>query len=264
MNVGVAAILGLAAGAVLTAALAWRKVRRTERALQDARDRLEEARDAREAMFDVTTHELRSPLSAILGYQELLKDGAYGALPREAEDAIARVGQSAHHLLHLVDGLMELGRLRTDDVRLDLEDVDLAVAFASAAEAFQSMAADRGLSASTDVPAGLPTVRSDRARLLRALDLAITSAVRHPAGERMHLQVVHDDAEVALYVGPAEFDPNRSDAAGAQRGYTVQTLGLRLAVAGRVAELLGGGLELPDPDSPQRDLRFRIATDLSL
>lgn len=223
-----AALLGLA---VLAARL------RTARRRADLAERqADQARHARDHFFDLATHELRSPLAAILGYQELLQDGAYGDLDDAAAEPVTRIGRSARHLLNLIDGIIELSRLRAGGLRPELEPVNTAVLLSGIADAFRSHATDRGLEPRVTLPEGLPTITSDPDRLLRALDLFLTSAIKHPAGREIHLDVRSDGDDLRVRIHPTEFSLRDQDPDPEVR------LGIRLAVAERVAELLGGGL----------------------
>lgn len=252
-GVAAAALGGALVGALITGAWSLRRLRRQERELEETRRRLADAEEARERFFDLAAHELRAPLSAIFGYQELLRDGAYGELTPDAEDAVERIGRAGRNLLHLTDGIIELGRLRAGDLRPALETVDLGTVLASAADTFRTQAAERGITPTVELHDAMPRIRSDRERLVRVLDLAITSAVRHPAGGAMTLRVGLEDDHATLRIGPTELEvgPDRSDPARA---------GIRLAVVRRIAELLDGGLELPTEDGRIREIVLRIAT----
>lgn len=252
MTVVAALVGGLLVGGLTAWILARRRGRKRDEALDQARRRLESARAARETFFDLTNHELRSPLSAILGYQELLRDDAYGELPDDAHDAVERIGRSARHLLNLIDGVMELSRIRTGAVHLDLDTVELGVVFSSTVEAFRSHASDRGINPVVELPRRIPAIRTDQDRLVRALDLVVTSAIRHPEGDTMELRVDEHDDGVTLVIGPVdlELDPDIGDPAG--------RMGIRLAVAHRVARLLGGGLELPAHGAHAHRIVFHV------
>lgn len=249
--------LGLAV-AIGFAVMHARIARLLRRRLEEAERRAEQAVGARDGFFDLATHELRSPLAAILGYQELLQDGAYGDLGSAAAEPIARVGRSAHHLLHLIDGLVELSRLRAGGVVPDIEPVNTAVVVSGIADAFRVQTRDRGIEARVDVPRELPTIGSDHDRLLRALDLFLASAVKHPVGGTMALDVRSDGKTLELRIHPTEI---------AIRDHAEDPelrLGIRLAVAGRVAELLGGGLDLETDDGGViRALRLHVRDLLS-
>ncbi|MGK7312182.1 MAG: sensor histidine kinase [Candidatus Longimicrobiales bacterium M2_2A_002] len=252
MGVAVAALAGALVGALLAGARGLRRARRRERELEETRRRLAAAEEARDRFFDRAAHELRAPLSAIFGYQELLQDGAYGELTPDAADAVERIGRAGHHLLHLTDGIIELGRLRAGDLRPEMETVDLGMILASAADTFRTQAAERGITPTVELPDTMPRIRSDHDRLVRALDLAITSAIRHPAGGAMTLRVALEDGLAILRIGPTEIEvgPDPDDAAGT---------GIRLAMVRGIAELLDGGLELPGEGGHVREIVLRIA-----
>ena len=248
-------LLGVAAVALMVAALfaaLWLGARRRER---EARHRAERAAGARDAFFDIATHELRSPLAAILGYQELLHDGAYGTVSDNAAEPVLRIGRSARHLLHLIDGVVELGRLRGGGVHPEIEPVNTGVLVSGISDAFRLHARDRGLEAAVDLHGPLPVIRSDPDRLLRALDLFITSAVKHPAERELHMDVSSDGHDLRVRIHPVEIaphDPTHGDDPELR-------LGIRLAIAGRVAELLGGGLALEaGGDEVVRALELRV------
>ena len=238
---------GIALGAVIARLRARRRRRELETELDDARRRLARAVEARETFFALATHELRSPLSVIFGYRELLRDGAYGPISEEAADALDRMGHAARHLLHLIDGIIELGRLESGSVRLELDTVDVGAIITATAETFRAQAEDRGLNPRVEVPSTTPRIRTDRERMLRAIDLTLTSAIRHPAADTITLEAVVDDGTVTLRIGPTDLDLGSElpDAAG---------MGIRLRAAARIAELLDGSLDLRVEEGRAREI----------
>ena len=229
-----AGLAGLALGALGAGVWARRERRRAERAEAEARRRREDARRARQAFFDRATHELRSPLAAIIGYQELLVDGAYGELDPAAEDATARIGRAARHLLNLIDGVMELGGEGPEQEDVEGDTVELEPLVAEWAAVLRDHAADRGLRAAVDV-ADLPAMHTDRDRLARLLDLVITAAARRPAAETIAMDAAFDQDRLVLRLGPTGIPAaSTPDTAGAPS--------LRLMLAHRLARQLGGEL----------------------
>ncbi len=230
-----------------------RRIRELENERARLRDELDQASEIRETFFDLVTHELRSPLTAILGYQELLADGAYGEVEQAVNEPVDRIGRSARHLLHLIDGVVELSRLRTGTVRPDLDPVDLHPLLSSVADAFRVTAGERGVEPRVQIPDALPTLRSDRGRLVRALDLLVTSAVKHPAGSTLSLRVSPAADGVDVRIGETAVGV-REDAEDLALRH-----GIRIAVADGIARLLGGHLDLDtDTDGTVRTLTFRI------
>ena len=234
-------------------ARAFRRAARLEEETRHLRDQLERARDARETFFDLVTHELRSPLSAILGYQELLEDGSYGTLPGPAADSIDRLGRSARHLLHLIDGVVELSRMRSGTVHPDIRAVDLALLFDAVADAFRAKARERRIEPRVEIHGALPIIHSDQDRLARALDLVVSSAVKYPHDYQVTLDITsHGHSVTARFTGielPAHQDVEEVSL----------RVGIRLAVAEGTARLLGGALDFEtDDEGTIRALSFTV------
>jgi signal transduction histidine kinase len=246
------ATLGALAALATTLWLIERRRRgRVERDLRTVRDQAAAADRDRDAFFDLATHELRSPLAAILGYQELLGEGAYGDLPESCVDPIQRVGRSARHLMHLIDGVVELGRLRAGTVQPELETVHLQPIVDELAGTFRHHARERGLEPHVQVPDEAEPMVSDDRRLTGALDLLVTSAVKHPAGSELHLRIERDDDGLLIDLRPTAIQIRSADdpAAG---------LGIRLAVVDMTARLLGGRLHLDTEDEVVRAVTLRL------
>ncbi|MFW5951339.1 MAG: sensor histidine kinase [Gemmatimonadota bacterium] len=231
---------------------ARRQLERCDRELERARHDLDHARDARETFFDLVTHELRSPLSAILGYQELLADGAYGAIATPLEEPVERIGRSAHHLLHLIDGVVELSRVRSGSLRPDLEPVNLQILLASVVDAFRTAALERGLEPRIAPLPELPTIISDQDRLIRAFDLLITSAVKHTRNRHIRWECTGHLDGATIRISGTEIEVREDADDPALR------LGIRLAVAQGIARVLGGRLDLDTRDGAIHALSFEI------
>ena len=148
---------------------------------------LDHAQQRWNEFVDAIGHELRTPLTAIIGFQELLEDGIYGAMPDPARGAIARVGASAQELLALLNGMVDLARPAQAPPELDLDDVSLDVVYGEAAETGRRLAPDRDARWSDEPASGLGLIRSDARRLQRALFLAILASVRATPGGELHL-----------------------------------------------------------------------------
>ena len=251
------AVAGAALALLLGLGILWSRERtkrvRLERELSDARSRAARVDQARETFFDLATHELRSPLAAILGYQELLRDGLYGQLGDAGMDAVDRVGRSARHLLHMIDGIVELSRLRTGEVRPELGPVDTADLLRTVGEDLRRHGEQRGVSVEVDLPEALTTIHSDRDRLVRILDLLLVSAVKHPGDGTLTLTATGDAAGFTLRLDGAAV-PLRSD-----NDDIALRLGLRLAIVHHVASLLGGSFHVhPENGSPVHRLTLSI------
>ena len=194
--------------------------------------------------YGLVAHELRTPLGAIVGYAELLGDGLLGPLPDRARDAVRRIGVSGAQLRHLVDGLSDLV-VGNGDGALDVQELDAAAPADAAAESARALAAGRSVDLEVVREPALPMLRTDPTRLNAVLDLAIGAAVRASPGASLRLAFESDAGALLVRVEGTALDPARDT----PRTPATPESGpaLRLAMAARSLELLGGQLSLLGP-----------------
>ncbi len=197
---------------------------------------------------DALAHDLRTPLSAVLGYLELLEDGVYGELDPRMRDTLARVSGSARQIEEIVAGVIEL--TRTSAPRITPARVDPAPLLDAAAQQAEMLAAERNAAFALDRQPSVQPFASDAQRLSILIDLAFAAAVR--ASPNASLRARAEGRDDALHlridgtgIGPdvhapsrfAAFDPDSTEAAGRRPS-------LRLAIVACLARQLGGELAL--------------------
>jgi signal transduction histidine kinase len=208
------------------------------------------------ALLAVVAHELKSPLAAILGYQELMAEGLFGPLDPRADEAVRRIGSSARQLVALIDGMQDLAAAATASAIL--EDIDLNELVRDACSPLEAEFAARDIQVDIDAPQPV-VVRADPARLRRTLDLCLGAVIRTSAGKSICVQITSPNAHALIRIAGTGLDPERDPAAPAAGSRT--GAGLRLAMAARAVEPLGASLELtrqPD-DQVTLDLTFPAA-----
>jgi two-component system sensor histidine kinase BaeS len=160
-------------------------------AFNDLAEQLARAREAERAFLLSVSHELKTPLTAIAGYAEALREGAV-----TADDAAATIGAEAERLGRLVGDLLDLARMNRTDFAVHPSEIDLAEVAADAVRRYEPQAAAFGvsLSAASDGPA--PAV-ADADRLLQVVSNLVENALRltPPGGE---VRVVSDPGSVRV------------------------------------------------------------------
>jgi signal transduction histidine kinase len=257
MTAALSAVFGSALAAILLATasavalglgfLWWverRRVRDLERQLADERRHAEAAERAANHFFDLVSHELRSPIASIVGYQELLSDGVYGDTGKGASEPLERIRRSADHLLHLIDGVVDLARLRTGELAAQPETVELQPLLQDVAQEFARGAVERGIPHQVRLDHDLPAIRSDPQRLLRALHLMVIVAEKHPDGHgrSMEFSATGDGDGLTVRIQGTRI-PQQPDA----RDPALRS-GIRISIAAAMAQLLGGSLRLESDD----------------
>jgi len=232
------------------------EIGRLSRTFREAFDRLrletERVRtvDAhRREMVASVSHDLRTPLTALIGQIETIRLKG-DALPAEAQaHLLERALQNARHLERLTDALADLARLDSPEFRAQPEPIAIGELADDVVQRFTAAAQQAGVSLEVEYPDGLPLTRADAALIERALANLIDNALRvTPAGGRvrvralrardaMRLEVVDTGPGVASEDQPRVFE--RFYQTSRHREHRGSS-GLGLAIVKRVAELHGG------------------------
>ena len=239
--------------------------RAAERELRRARDEARAAERAKAALLANTSHEIRTPLAGVIGMLELVEGET---LPPRVRRRVANARAAARHLMHLLDGLLELSRLEAGAFPVRPEPVRLAALLEEVAQGFADAAARKGLTVDWRVdPALREPVRSDPVRLRQVLSNLVGNAVKFterggsieiealPEGEgRLRIEV----RDTGCGIAPADlervFRPFAQADESAARRHT--GTGLGLAIAREIAGRLGGSLEAES--APGRGSRFTV------
>ncbi len=246
-------------------ARAQRRINQQNAELARQNDRLRELDQMKDVLLANVSHDLRTPLTAILGYAELmLRRGDLTGKQAQAAEVIER---NARRLLRLVNDLLLLAQVRAGHLRLELEAVDLGALAADTVELAQPLAHQGGLGLALDVPPpGTALVEADRLRLGQLLDNLLANAIKYtPAGGEVRVRVAADDGTARLEVAddgpgiPAAEQARLYDAFSRGSGATAPGTGLGLAIVRAVADAHGATIALDT--GPGAGTRFTVTLD---
>ena len=88
-------------------------------------EELEHANELKSDFVASMSHELRTPLNLIIGYNELMLDGTFGPVRFDQQDTLQRIGKSARELLDLIEATLDLSRLESKEVPLDISKISV-------------------------------------------------------------------------------------------------------------------------------------------
>jgi signal transduction histidine kinase/FixJ family two-component response regulator/purine-cytosine permease-like protein len=243
--------------------------RRTDAALQRARDIAETASLAKSHFVTSINHELRSPLNAILGYAQLLERDP--ASVERRSDALRIIRRSGEHLAALVEGLLDISRIEAKRIEIFRDTILLPEFLAQLVDMFRLQAEDKGLDFAFERVGHLPAVvHADEHRLRQILINLLSNAIKFTAEGRVTLRV-RWRAEIAEFevidtgIGIVAEDLERIfeplHRVKAARGVAPSGLGLGLTIAKVLTEILGG--EISVTSTPGVGSRFRVRMMLS-
>jgi CheY-like chemotaxis protein/anti-sigma regulatory factor (Ser/Thr protein kinase) len=223
-------------------------LRQAAATVQDRNRERDEASRLKDEFLMTVSHELRTPLTAILGWSRMLSSGEIrdGQRPR-AMEAIERNAKALHQL---VNDLLDVSRIVSGKLRLDVQPVALNETIAAAVDAIRPAADAKGIHLVTSIDLGSRWVNGDSSRLQQVVWNLLSNAVRFtPADGRIDVAVKREGEEIALSVTdtgagvepeflPYVFERFRQGASGTTRSHG--GLGLGLAIVRHLVELHGG------------------------
>jgi signal transduction histidine kinase len=154
------------------------RLRRSEERLRARAAELVEAGRAKSEFTANITHELRTPLHGILGVGEILEEGVYGPLTSEQIDAVRTIRTSAHGLLELIDSLLVVARSEALKLEVRPQVVDLGDVIGSVVATGKLVVGSRALEIDSAVASDLPTVETDRQKLVQILVNLLANAIK--------------------------------------------------------------------------------------
>jgi len=232
--------------------------RRVEQALQEKNAELERANLAKDRFLATMSHELRTPLNAIIGFTGLLLMKLPGPLNADQEKQLGMVRSSARHLLSLINDLLDLAKIDSGNVRMNLVEVALQPLIDEVAATLRPAAEEKGLRLEVRMPAQPLTLRTDQRSLQQimlnlannaikftehgAVVVAVSMAQRETRPS-IEVAVMDSGAGISSEDQARLFQPFSQVAGGAARSHNEGT-GLGLYLCRKFAELLGGRIEL--------------------
>lgn len=225
--------------------------RTVEAALRERTGALEEADRLKTAFVSNMSYELRTPLTSIAGFAEMLDGGYAGELPATAKDYVTAIMEAVGRLGALIDDVLDLTQSDSGSLLLADEKVDLAALCREAGEACGETAARKGIDFAVEIGAEVGSVNGDRRRLRQSLDHILKNALTYtPEGGRVLLHAGGDRRQAVIAVSdngpgiaPADqarvFDRFHRTADAGEAA-----LGLGLPLARQFVEAHGGTVEM--------------------
>jgi GAF domain-containing protein len=146
--------------------------------IEDKSRQLEIASQHKSQFVANMSHELRTPLAAMLGYGELLQDGAFGVLPEKAIRIVERVQANGKHLLGLINSVHDISKIEAGQFRLNLSEYSLPTLIETVRIATESLAGAKSLALTTEVATDLPHGFGDEQRLSQVLLNLVGNAIK--------------------------------------------------------------------------------------
>lgn len=237
---------------------------------RQAVERLREVDQVKDAFVSSVSHELRTPITSILGYTEMLEEGAYGELAPEALDAVRRLGANSTRLLSLIDDLLTLSRVQDEGLSFADRLVDLRKIVAAGTTVVAPTLERRELELTVDLPDDPVPFLGDRDMLERVVINLVGNAVKFtPEGGRVGVALAAESDAAVLTVSDTGIGIPREEQeqlfsrffrSSLAQQQAIPGSGLGLSIAHAIVEQHGGSMSVDS--EPGQGTTFHVRLPL--
>ncbi len=229
--------------------------KRIEHTLQEKNIELEKANLAKDRFLASMSHELRTPLNAIIGFTGTLLMRLPGPLTAEQDKQLKTVQSSARHLLSLINDLLDLAKIESGKVEMNLETLVCQRVVGEVAETMGPLARQKGLEFKLELPEDDVVIETDRRALSQIIFNLVNNAIKFTEKGEVRIEMTKYDNDghrvMAIHVKDTgvgiKFDDqtklfqafSQLDSTSTRR---FEGTGLGLYLSQKLAALLNGGL----------------------
>ena len=229
-------------------------LRESEQRFRQAADEAEAANRAKDMFLATLSHEMRTPLSAIVGWMQILQGGTEGGC-RDAElnEGLEVIERNARTMVQLLDDVMDVSRIVSGKVRLEVRPCELSEVIRAGIDVVRSAARARDIALTAELDPAASAASCDAARMQQVVWNLLSNAIKFtPKGGKVHVTLAREGADVRIQVSdsgqgidpellPYVFDRFRQADSSTRRRFG--GLGLGLSIVKHLVELHGGTVQ---------------------
>ena len=241
----------------LDTALALERLETQALELREAREAAEAASKAKSQFIASVSHDMRTPLTAIIGYAHLLEEG--GGNTDQRSDWLSAVVANSEYMNAMIGNVLDMAAIESGQLRVAADSIDIREWTEKLRQLIESRATERGLSLSLNVESGTPAIWvSDRAKLDELAMNLLTNAIKYTLEGSITvsvsvlaidsvdwLRIVVDDTGIGMRPSVLDsiFDPF-TRVHDMSTHSTIEGTGLGLTVVKSFIDLMGGEIEI--------------------
>jgi signal transduction histidine kinase len=177
---------------------------------------LEEASLAKTQILTTATHELKTPLTSIIGYVDrlLLRKDTVGELNQKQVKYLETVQKNAYRLKALVDDLLDVSRIEAGGLELSLMDLDVLGEIEETVQSMHSQISDKKIVLALEIPANIGMIKADRLRFAQVMTNLLSNACKYsPVGSKVAISAFQQGQHIQFDISDAGIGISEADQA---------------------------------------------------
>jgi signal transduction histidine kinase len=224
-----------------------------ERSLREKNEALQAADRLKTEFLANVSYELRSPLTSISGFSEMLRQDYFGELTERQREYVEGIHESSQHLMHLINDILDLASIEAGYMTLDIREVDVDPMLRSVLSLLNERMKRFSIRAVLACPMDIGIMLADETRIRQVMFHLLSNAVKYsPEDGKVTIGAAREDGRIRLWVSDEGQGIDESEQAavfdkfyrGSKRGGVGSGTGLGLSMVKSFIELHGGHVEL--------------------
>ncbi len=245
---------------------------RVQKALSERNEALVAADRLKSDFIQHVSYELRSPLTSIIGFTEMLSDKAIGSLNDQQREYMDHIASSSSALLAIINDILDLATVDAGIMELEIGEVDIAKTVRSAVEGLRDRLEEQSITLELNIPDDIGSFRADENRIRQMLFNLAANAIRFSdAGGRIEISgrkdggwvefnVIDKGVGIPQEILPSVFQPFESHSRSGHR----KGAGLGLSIVKSLVELHSGYIDIESETGAGTIVTIRLPEDPAL
>lgn len=230
-----------------------------------ANTKLQEADRMKSQFLSFASHQVKSPMTVVKDYADLIRDGSYGVIPDKVKETATKIHDSADRLIDLVNDLLDLRKLEEGKIEYNFTQVDVGALLKNTFEELKTLADAKHLEMTLEAPAEPMMVKADESKLRQVFQNLLDNSIKYTESGWVKVQIINQQSKVLIKISDSGLGIPQDLLSslfeqfnrGSKEAKKIQGTGLGLYIAKQFV-LAHGGTVTAASDGPGKGSTFTV------